>query len=126
MLPGALSTHGATGRFEVYCDSFGFFLANVDGGPAPKEFFLFLYGGFPFVEYLPGGEWLDVAVYPKGCSANAKCDSVAHGKLWFDAEHRPGATRISGKYDIDLNGRHLKGQFLARRRQYKTPPRICM
>jgi len=47
MLPGALSTHAATGRFEVYCDSFGFFLAKVDGAPAPRDFFLFLYRGFP-------------------------------------------------------------------------------
>ena len=55
------------------CDSFGFFLAEIDGAPAPGEFFLFLYRGFPaFVDYLPG-EWLDVSVYPKGCDAYVKC-----------------------------------------------------
>ena len=127
VFPTASSTHSATGRFEVYCDSFGFFLQKIDGAPAPGELFLFLYRGFPgFVDYLPRGEGLDVSVYPKGCSAAAKCDSVATAKLWLDAEHRPGATRISGKYDIDWHGQHLKGQFLARRRQYKKPPRICM
>lgn len=120
------STQSATGRFEVYCDSFGFFLEKIDGAPAPGEFFLFLYRGFPgFVDHLPGGEELDVSVYAKGCSPEAKCESVATAKLWLDTEHRPGATRISGRYDIDWHGQHLKGQFLARRHQYKKPPRIC-
>jgi hypothetical protein len=125
--PTASSTHGATGRFEVYCDSFGFFLENVDGAPALGGFFVFLYRGFPgFVDYLPGGEELDVSVYPKGCNAAVKCASVATAKVWLDAEHRPGGMRISGKYDIDWHGQHLKGQLLARRRQYKKPPRACM
>jgi hypothetical protein len=127
VFPTASSTQGATGTFEVYCDSFGFFLANIEATPAPKEFFLFLYRGFPgFVDYLPEEEWLDVSVYPKGCSATTKCDEVARGKLLLDAVHKPDTTRISGKYDIDLNGRHLVGHFLAKRHQYKNPPRICM
>ena len=57
VFPTASSTQGATGTFEVYCDRFGFFLANIDAASAPKEFFLFLYGNFPdFVDYLPEGE----------------------------------------------------------------------
>ncbi|HEY6386428.1 MAG TPA: hypothetical protein VIX91_12175 [Candidatus Acidoferrum sp.] len=127
VLPVAPATRNATGSFEVYCDSFGFFLEKVEGAPAPGEFFLLLYRGFPgFVDALPGGEALDVSVYPKGCHADSKCDSVANGKLWLDSEHVPGGTQISGKYDIDWHGQHLKGQFLSRRRKYKKPPRICM
>jgi len=127
VFPTVSSTQGATGTFEVYCDSFGFFLANIDAAPAPKEFFLFLYRNFPgFVDYLPEGEWLDVSVYPKGCSAAKKCDSVARGKLLLDAVHDPGASRMSGAYDIDFKGQHLLGRFLAKRHEYKNPPRICM
>jgi hypothetical protein len=127
VFPTASSTQGATGTFEVYCDSFGLFLANIDGAPAPKEFFLFLYRGFPEVgDYLPEGAWFDVSVYPKGCSAAIKCDSVARGKLLLDAVHKPDAIRISGKYDIDFKGQHLTGQFVAKRHEYKNPPRICM
>jgi hypothetical protein len=130
LLPGAFpvssSTHSASGRFEVYCDSFGFFLKKIDGAPAPGEFLLLLYRGFPgFFDDLPGDKALDVSVYSKGCSADGKCDAVANGKLWLDAEHTPGGARISGKYDIDWHGQHLKGQFLARRHENKKPPRIC-
>jgi hypothetical protein len=127
VFPTASSTQGATGTFEVYCDSFGFFLASIDAAPAPKEFFLFLYRGFPEVgDYLPQGEWLDVSVYLKGCSAAIKRDSVARGKLLLDKVHDPGATRISGKYDIDFKGQHLIGHFRAKRHQYKNAPGICM
>jgi len=126
-IPTVASTHGTTGRFEVYCDSFGFFLEKIDGAPAPGGFFLFLQRGFPgFIDYLPGGVELDVSVYPTGCNAAVPCERVATAKLWLDAEHRQGGTRISGKYDIDWHGQHLKGQFLAMRHQYKKPPRICM
>ena len=126
-IPTASSTHGATGRFEVYCDSFGFFLEKIDGAPPPGRFFLFLFRGFlPLYEYLPERQELDVSVYPKGCNASLKCESVATAKLWLDAQHQPGGTQISGEYDIDWHGQHLKGQFLARRHQYKKPPRICM
>src|SRR5215469_11754369 len=99
-IPTVASTHGATGRFEVYCDSFGFFLEKIEGAPAPGGFFIFLQRGFAgFIDYLPKGEELKVSVYPKGCNAALKCESVATAKLWMDAEHRPGGTRISGDYD---------------------------
>jgi hypothetical protein len=32
-------TNNAIGRFEVYCDGFGFFVANIDGAPAPGRLF---------------------------------------------------------------------------------------
>jgi hypothetical protein len=136
VFPAAPSTHEASGHFEVYCDSFGFFLAKIDGAPAPGEFFLFLYRTFPgFVEYLPEEEWLEISVHPKGCPnrldknshlrEDVKCDAVGHGRLSLDAKHEPGEKRISGKYDIDFNGQHATGRFVATRREYRDSPRIC-
>lgn len=126
VLPAASSTHRATGRFEVYCDSFGFFLKEIDGVPAPGELFLIWYKGVPgFLDDLPKAKALDVSVYPKGCGADGKCEAVANAKLWLDAEHTPGGKRISGRYDIDWHGQHLTGKFLAKRRENKKPPRIC-
>jgi hypothetical protein len=34
--------------------------------------------------------------------------------------------RISGKYEIDLNGKHLEGAFVAKRHVSKHPLRLCM
>ena len=69
---------------------------------------------------------MDVSVCPKGCSAIKKCDSVARGKLLLDAVHDPSGRRMSREYDINFNGQHLIGHFLAKRQEYKNPPRICM
>lgn len=74
-------SEGATGRFEVYCDSVGLFLAKVEGAPAPRKLLLFLYMGFPGVSYVPKDEWKEVKVYRNGCAADAKCDVLAHGRI---------------------------------------------
>jgi hypothetical protein len=58
--PTASSGQNATGHFEVYCDGVGFFLAKVDGAPAPGKLFLFLYTGFPGIPYVPKETWKDV------------------------------------------------------------------
>jgi len=126
VFPTAPSTHTATERFEVYCDGFGFFLAKVDGAPAPGKLFLFLYTGFPGITYVPKETWKDVYVYRNGCLADGKCEVLAHGKVWLDDEVMPDAKRISGRYEIELNGQNLRGQFAAERHDYKKPPRLCM
>jgi hypothetical protein len=126
VFPTASSAQSATGRFEVYCDSVGFFMAKIDGAPAPGKLFLFLYIGFPGTPYVPKETWKDVDVYRNGCIADGKCEVLAHGKVWLDDEAAPDARRISGKYEIELNGQHLRGQFAAKRHDYKHPPRLCM
>ena len=60
VFPTASSGQNATGHFEVYCDGVGFFLAKVDGAPAPGKLFLFLYTGFPGIPYVPKETWKDV------------------------------------------------------------------
>ena len=126
ILPTASSSQNATGHFEVYCDGVGFFLAKVDGAPAAGKLFLFLYMGFPGTPYVPKEAWQDVYVYRDGCIADGKCEVLAHGKVWLDDVPMPDARRVSGKYKIELNGQHLRGQFTAIRHDYKHPPRLCM
>ncbi len=126
LFPIASATNNATGRFEVYCDGFGFFLSSIDGAPAPGKLFLFLYTGFPGINYVPKEKWKDVYVYSNGCIADGKCEVLARGKVCLDDEALPDASRVSGKYEIELNGQHLRGQFAAKRRDYKHPPRLCM
>jgi hypothetical protein len=126
VFPTASSGQNATGHFEMYCDGVGFFLAKVDGAPAPGKLFLFLYTGFPGIPYVPKETWKDVYVYRNGCIADAKCEVLARGKVWLDDEAMPDARRVSGKYEIEFNGQHVRGQFAAKRHDYKHTPRLCM
>ena len=126
VLPIASSTNNATGRFEVYCDGVGFFLTKVDGAPAPGKLLLFSHTGFPSIPYMPKETWKEVYVYRDGCIADGKCEVLAHGKVWLDDEAMPEAKRVSGKYEIELNGQHISGQFAAKRHDYKRAPRLCM
>jgi hypothetical protein len=135
VLPVPASVPTATGHFEVYCDGVGIFLAKIDGTPAPGKLVFFSRMGFPpgtiGGRYFGQGKWSDVYVFRDGCVPDGKCDSIADGKVWIDASDMPdnGDTppkRISGKYEIDLNGRHLEGAFVANRHVSKHPLRICM
>jgi len=81
--------------------------------------------------YFGQGMWSDVYVFRDGCVPDGKCDSIADGKLWVDASDMPDtgdkpSKRISGKYEIDLNGKHLEGRFVAKRHVSKHPLRLCM
>ena len=126
VFPTVTSAQNSTGRFEVYCDSVGFFVAKVDGAPAPRRLLLFLYTGFPGIPYVPKEEWKEVKVYRDGCRADGACEVFAHGNIRLDTELRPEGRRVSGKYEIELSGQHLRGHFSAKRRTYRHPTRICM
>jgi hypothetical protein len=135
VLPIASSTNNATGRFEVYCDGVGIFLANIDGEPAPGKLVLLSIMGFPpgtmGGRYFGQGKWSNVYVYRDGCVPDGKCESIARGKIWIDDSDtsetgNTEAKRISGKYEIDLNGKHLEGPFVAKRRDRKHALRLCM
>jgi hypothetical protein len=125
VVPTATSSQDATGHFEVYCDGVGFFLAKVDGAPAPRKLLLFLYTGFPGITAVPKEEWKDVSVYRNGCAADGKCEVLTHGKVWLDNELTWDSRRVSGKYEIELSGQYLQGRFAAERRFFRNPPRIC-
>ena len=120
------------GRFELYCDGVGIFLAKIDGAPAPGKLVLFSLVGFP-----PGtiggrsfgqGKWSEIATFRDGCVPDGKCKSIAYGRVWIDEPETQDAwpKHISGKYEINLNGKLLKGDFVARRRDRKHPVRLCM
>src|SRR5580704_9968368 len=95
------------------------FLPKIHGAPATGKLVLFSRMEFPpgtlGGRYFGQGEWSDVYVYRDGCVPDGKCDSIAVGKVWIDASDTGDAPpkRISGKYEIDLNGKHLEGPFVS-------------
>ena len=133
LAPASVAT--ATGHFEVYCDGVGIFLAQIHAAPPRGKLVLFSRVDFP-----PGtmdgsdfgqGKCSDVDVFRDGCGPDGKCDRIAVGKVWIDASDTPDTgggspKRISGKYEIDLNGKHLEGSFVAKRHISKHPLRLCM
>lgn len=134
-LPVPASVSTATGHFEVYCDGVGIFLAEIHGAPAPGKLVLFSQVSFPpgtmGGRYFGQGKSSDVDVFRDGCGPDGKCDRIAVGKVWIDASDSPDSgntppKRISGKYEIDLNGTHLEGPFVAKRHISKHPLRLCM
>jgi hypothetical protein len=76
--------------------------------------------------YVPKEEWKGANVYRHGCIADGKCEILAPGTVWLDDELTRDSRRVVGKYEIEFNGKHLRGQFAATLRGYKHPPRICM
>ena len=124
-LPTLASENTAAGHFEVYCDGVGLFLAKIGGVPSGK-LVLFSELGHTFDgEYVGQTKWSDIYVFRDGCLPDGKCDSIADGKVWIDTrDARP--KHISGKYEIKLNGKLLKGSFFAKKRDRKPPLRLCM
>ena len=127
----------ATGQFEVYCDGIGIFLTKIDGAPAPRRLVLFSYMSFPpgtiGGRYIGQGKWCYAYVLPNGCVPDDECESIAHGKVWIDAWDTSDAgdvplKRISGKYEVDLNDKHLQGSFVVKEHSGKHPFtfRVCM
>jgi hypothetical protein len=119
----------ASGHFEEYCDGVGIFLVKVDGAPVSGKLVFFSYLGFPGGtfggEYIGQGKWSDVSVFADGCVPDGKCQSIAHGRVWIDALETP-PKHISGRYEIELNGKLIGGAFLAKRHNRKHPLRLCM
>jgi hypothetical protein len=117
-----------TGHFEVYCDGVGIFLAKIDGAPSPGKLVLFspipgTFGG----RYFGQGKWSNIYVFRDGCVPDGKCESIADGKVWIDAMEKEDTPKhISGKYEINLNDKHLEGTFLAKRHVRRHPLRLCM
>jgi hypothetical protein len=122
----------ATGRFEVYCDGVGIFLTKIDGAPAQGKLVLFSRVDFPpgtmGDRYFGQGRWSDIFILPDGCVPDGKCESIAGGRVWIDAPDGQDTPpqQISGKYEINFNGKLLKGTFLSRKRIRKRPLRLCM
>jgi len=126
------SVTASTGHFEVYCDGVGIFLAKIDGAPAPGKLVLFSPVSFPpgtiGDRYFGQGKWSNIYVLRDGCVPDGKCESIADGRVWIDAPDTQDAPpkHISGRYEINLNGTHLEGTFLAKRHFRRHPLRLCM
>jgi hypothetical protein len=135
-LPLSAFPANATGHLEVYCDGVGIFLAKIEGAPAPGKLVLFSYMSFPpgtiGGRYLRQGMWINVSVFRNGCVPDGKCESIARGKVLIDPwdmqdySRQPPPKRISGKYEIDMKGKHLEGSFVLKQYHRKHPLRLCM
>jgi hypothetical protein len=79
----------------------------------------------PCAFFTPEQMWSDVLVVGEGCSASGtgECESRGFGKIWLD-EGATDSKRISGKYEVDFNGKHVKGEFTAKKRK-PSATRIC-
>ena len=126
--PVLASARTATGHFELYCDGVGLFLGKIDGAPASGKLVLFSRLAFPGGtfdgKYVGQGKWSDVYVFRHGCSRD-ECESIADGRVWIDSLYTPDKP-MSGKYEITLNGKLLKGTFIAKKRGGQTLRRLCM
>ena len=125
-LPTLASEDAATGHFEIYCDGIGLFLSKIDGAPASGKLVLFSELGSTFDgEYVGQWKWSNIYVFRDGCLPDGKCESIADGRVWIDTRDAL-PKRISGKYEIKLNGKLIKGTFFAKKRVRKRPLRLCM
>jgi hypothetical protein len=124
--PASVAT--ATGHFEVYCDGVGIFLAKIDGAPAPGKLVLFSEMNTIGGRYFGQGRWSETYVFRDGCVPDGKCKSIANGRVLIDALDTQDTPpkHMSGKYEINLNGKHLEGTFLAKLHVRRHPLRLCM
>ena len=129
LIAATLAAAATSGHFEVYCDGIGFFLQNVDAAPAPEKLDMFLRTNFPGIPFVPKEIWRDVGVFSTGCKMDGKCAPIARGRIRLESPiepyGKPGA-RVSGQFEIDLDGQTLRGHFAVVQRQSRHPARICM
>ena len=103
----------------------------------PRKLVLFSRVSFPpgtFGGYIGQGQWLTTYVLPPGCVDTRNCKVIAHGRIWIDpwddeqGKRDAPPERITGKYEIDLNGKHFKGHFAVqeKRRTSAESVRVCM
>jgi hypothetical protein len=118
IVPTTTSARDASGHFELYCNSIGFFLERVDGAPAPGKLVLYLRTHTRGVRFVPTEQWMDVDVYGDRCPAGGKCEVLANGKIVLN-EIASDEKRVSGRYEMELGGKHPHGQFAAEERRYK-------
>ena len=124
MVPTTASARGATGHFEVYCNGIGFFLERVDGAPAPGKLVLYLPTHPSGILFVPKEELIDVHVYAGGCALDGKCEVLANGTIELN-KIAPDEGRVSGRYEMELGGKRLLGQFAVEQRRHKGRPEIC-
>lgn len=130
LLPLA-SVATARAHFEMYCDGVGIFLAKIDGAPAPKKFVLFSPMSFPPDTFkgrsFGQGSGPPFMSFVMGASPTASARALPTAE--YGSTSRTRKTRrqnFSGKYEINLNGKLLEGNFFARRHDRKHPLRLYM
>jgi hypothetical protein len=107
--------------FETDCDGATFHFRTLDATSGGQKFvFRLSLGNLHFIPELMGGNWLDAK--GKRCSADGKCEEASQARIWLN--RTKGYKHISGRYELDLGGQHIQGQFAAKYRKHK-PMLIC-
>jgi hypothetical protein len=112
-----LAAKAASGRFSPHCDGASFYLSKIDGLPSEQKINLNLRQHFSWWNYRPQEVWEDV--YAERCTPLGKCEAASHARIWLD-KAGPKDKRVSGKYELDLGGQHLEGNFLLKYRNDKA------
>jgi hypothetical protein len=116
--PSALSaSKNASGWFSPHCDGASFYLSKVDGLPFEQTLVLNIQSHMSWGLYRPQEVWVDV--YGARCVSAGKCEAASHARIWLN-KVGPKDKRVSSKYEVDLGGQQLAGEFVAKYRKDKT------
>jgi hypothetical protein len=111
------------GYFQDDCSGTTIHITKFDGPHGGQQLVLRLSTGhLHYWYYSEESRWWDAE--GKLCSVDGKCQESTHARVWVNYAKEMDK-RISGKYEVDLNGQRLEGQFVVKNRKYKPLP-ICM
>jgi hypothetical protein len=123
---GALTLLAApdNGWFEAGCAETTFHILMGDKASSEQLVLQLSTGTMPPWVLLPslaGAEPRDVLAMR--CSSDNKCEERTRGKIWLNRV-KGKVKRISGRYEVDVGGRHFEGLFTTKIRKAK-PPILC-
>lgn len=110
--------------FQDDCTGATFEISKVQGAPDQKIVLRLQTGQMNTWHFAFGAGW--VPVKGKLCSNDDKCEDAAEAELWLNkSSEEENQIRVSGKYKLDVAGRHLVGDFVLRHKAHKENPFIC-
>jgi hypothetical protein len=112
------------GYFQDDCSGTTIHITKIDRPHGGQQLVLRLNTGhLHYWYYSEESLWWDAE--GKLCSVDGKCEEATHARVWVNEEKTTNYKRISGKYEVELNGQRLEGQFVVKYRKYKPLP-ICL
>lgn len=107
--PLLAATEYDTGWFQETCSGAEFKITRVHQTPGKLAIFFITNLPTPSSwQFMVGPEWLPV--HGMLCASETKCENASEAKIHF--ELNKNHTRANGQYSLDVNGRHLQGNFV--------------
>lgn len=117
----AASAFAADGKgyFQDDCDGTTIHITKSNGSHGDQQLALRLnaHGPLFFWYYSEESRWWDAE--GKRCSVDGKCEEATHARVWVNYANGMDK-RISGKYEVDLNGQHVEGRFIVLNRFHRV------